>query len=245
MFAHFWQNPKTRRDFILVIVIGTLLALISPFGVTDRLPIYGAWAYWTGLIALGWVAMSFLAPKLQSRLPQLSEPGFYFLISVIMVAFVLPGVLVIQLLVGDPVPISYWPALIFMIWILSAAISGVAYLLNRAYADKNNQDGSAFMARIPAKLAGGNLYAISSEDHYLRIQTARGSDLILMRLADALQELEGFDGMQVHRSWWVARQGVDKITRDNGRITLSLRDGTSVPVSRTYAPKIRQAGWLG
>lgn len=46
------------------------------------------------------------------------------------------------------------------------------------------------------------------EDRYLRIHTDGGSDLILMRLRDAVGELAGADGLQVHRSFWVARAAV-------------------------------------
>ena len=156
-----------------------------------------------------------------------------------------PAIILVQKIMGFPVPLSYWPTLYFLIWIISVAISGVSFLEKRAFRPKEANDGSAFLARIPAKISDGGLYAISSEDHYLRIQTSRGSDLILMRLADAIAELKGYDGMQVHRSWWVARQSVDHVKREQGRIFLILRDETAVPVSRTFAPALRAAGWLG
>ena len=53
--------------------------------------------------------------------------------------------------------------------------------------------------------AAAELYAIESEDHYLRVHTSAGQELILMRLADAVRELAGVEGLQTHRSWWVAR----------------------------------------
>ena len=84
---------------------------------------------------------------------------------------------------------------------------------------------------------------MQSEDHYLRVHTDRGSDLILMRLADALQELEGLEGAQTHRSWWVARSAVRDVSRGDGRATLTLDGGLSVPVSRRYAKALRDAGW--
>ena len=42
-----------------------------------------------------------------------------------------------------------------------------------------------FRLRLPAKLAGADLWAVEAEDHYLRLHTSKGDDLILMRLADA------------------------------------------------------------
>ena len=64
-----------------------------------------------------------------------------------------------------------------------------------------------------------------------------------MRLADAVAELEGLEGAQVHRSWWVARDAVVGVTRGDGRATLTLKGGVTAPVSRRYAPALRKAGW--
>lgn len=101
-----------------------------------------------------------------------------------------------------------------------------------------------FLERLPPRLRGAELHAVESEDHYLRLHTSRGSDLILFRLADALAELEGLEGAQTHRSWWVAREAVEDVRRGDGRATLVLRGGVEAPVSRTYAPALRAAGWF-
>ena len=101
-----------------------------------------------------------------------------------------------------------------------------------------------FLARVPPKLQGAELYAIEAEDHYLRLHTSGGQDLILMRLGDAIDELEGLEGAQTHRSWWVARSAVAKTERFDGRATLTLKDGAEVPVSRGFAKPLRTAGWF-
>jgi DNA-binding LytR/AlgR family response regulator len=85
----------------------------------------------------------------------------------------------------------------------------------------------------------GRLQHISVEDHYSRIRTSRGSELILMRFADAIRETGTADGLRVHRSHWVARDFVAAFRSANGRSSLLLNDGTVVPVSRTYADEAR------
>ena len=65
------------------------------------------------------------------------------------------------------------------------------------YSPGSSATGAApakFLDRIPLKLRGGELYAVQAEDHYLRLHTSKGSDLILLRLADAVAELEGIEG---------------------------------------------------
>jgi DNA-binding LytR/AlgR family response regulator len=98
--------------------------------------------------------------------------------------------------------------------------------------------------RFPARLRGAALYAVEAEDHYLRLHTSRGSDLILMRLSDAIAELEGLEGARTHRSWWVARDAVQSADRSEARIRLRLPDGLIAPVSRTYGKDLREAGWF-
>ncbi|MFM8939341.1 MAG: LytTR family DNA-binding domain-containing protein [Phenylobacterium sp.] len=101
-----------------------------------------------------------------------------------------------------------------------------------------------FLERLPVRLRGAEIWAIEAEDHYLRFHTSAGQDLILLRMADAVAELEGQEGMQVHRSWWVARSAIVDARRSDGRATLTLKNGVEAPVSRTYAAELRRRGWI-
>lgn len=93
--------------------------------------------------------------------------------------------------------------------------------------------GIRFLSRLPDHL-GSQLLHLQMEDHYLRATTAKGADLILIRFRDALQELSDYDGLQVHRSWWVARDAVEKLSRQGRKIELLMVDGTRIPVSAGY-----------
>jgi len=131
---------------------------------------------------------------------------------------------------------------------VSAAMTALNFLADRTppetHARAENAAPAAFLERLPARLHGSELYAVEAQDHYLRLHTSKGADLILMRLSDAIDELDGIEGAQTHRSWWVARGGVDDARRADGRATIRLKDGAEVPVSRTYVRALRQAGWF-
>lgn len=101
-----------------------------------------------------------------------------------------------------------------------------------------------FFARLPIEVRTAKLYAISAEDHYLRVYTSRGESLILMRLTDAIVELGDRNGAQVHRSWWVAADGIQSSLSKNGRKYLVLKSGVEVPISRTYSKAAKDAGLL-
>jgi len=102
---------------------------------------------------------------------------------------------------------------------------------------------AALLARLPAPKRG-ELHHLRMQDHYIEVHTDKGMEMVLLRFRDALQEVEGVEGMQVHRSHWVARAALDGVERRDGRVTLRLVNGARVPVSRSFAPALRARGWI-
>lgn len=109
--------------------------------------------------------------------------------------------------------------------------------------DPQPQQQARFLDRLPPSL-GINLIALEMEDHYVRAHTDLGSDLILLRMRDAVAELDDLDGAQVHRSWWVSRNAVEGSSREGRNIRLRLSGGLEAPVSRSAAPDLKQQGWF-
>jgi LytTr DNA-binding domain len=95
-----------------------------------------------------------------------------------------------------------------------------------------------FVSKLPAALRR-DIIALEAEDHYVRVHTLHGSALILMRLADAAALIDSRLGLRVHRSWWVAKDGVRTLERAPGGAIARLVDDTAVPISRTYLPAAR------
>lgn len=110
-------------------------------------------------------------------------------------------------------------------------------------APSDPQDPSLLLSR--AGIRAEQLVSIKAEDHYCRVQRADGTHaLIHYRFGDALREMAGFDGVQVHRGAWVAAAGVRSASRAGRRWQLHLVDGTALPVSATHLPEVRARGWL-
>jgi hypothetical protein len=82
--------------------------------------------------------------------------------------------------------------------------------------------------------------ALEAEDHYLRIYTAYGSDLIRYRFTDALTELGDTNGLRVHRSWWVNRDFASHFTATGKVAEIGLNNGLIVPVSLRYRSAVEQ-----
>ena len=95
--------------------------------------------------------------------------------------------------------------------------------------------------RLPQRLRGDITY-LSMQDHYVDVHTEKGSTLVLMRLADAIAEVEGVPGLQIHRSHWVALDAVAGSLRRDGRLFLRMSDETLLPVSRSWFEAVRAAG---
>ena len=90
----------------------------------------------------------------------------------------------------------------------------------------------------------GVISYMQMQDHYLHVRTDQGAGLVLGRMGDAVADLQGSDGQQVHKSWWVSRAAVDQITVANRKREILLLDGTVIPVGRSFESALRKAGWF-
>ncbi len=85
----------------------------------------------------------------------------------------------------------------------------------------------------------GPLIHLTVEDHYTVVTTSRGRQLVLLRFADAVKETGTTDGVQTHRSHWVAVDHVACVTRSGSRLVVQMKSGEQIPVSRSYADQVR------
>ncbi|MEN7341796.1 MAG: LytTR family DNA-binding domain-containing protein [Pseudomonadota bacterium] len=110
-----------------------------------------------------------------------------------------------------------------------------------AVAREQNALTDAFLQRLPVAV-GRDIYAISSDLHYLHVFTADGKCMIHGSMRGAIAGL-GDAGLQVHRSHWVARHAVQKLVRNNGQTFCVLHNGLRIPVSRRNRKAVQD--WFG
>lgn len=241
-------GPWTRI-LLAAAVVAVILAVSGGFG-SDALTIAPRVAYWMALTLAG-VAMGALASR---RLVPRSwfEDRPWAAWSLIAACIVAPLTLLVAISNAWISHRAFQPAMILQVFPSTTAttvgMTLLAFLVRRrgpmeTHAAAVGAPPAKFLGRLPAKLQGSRLWAVEAQDHYLRLHTSKGEDLILMRLTDAVVELEGIEGARTHRSWWVAREAVTGAARAEGRATLTLIDGGQVPVSRGYAKGLRDAGW--
>lgn len=114
-------------------------------------------------------------------------------------------------------------------------------------AKESDRRHSRQLPRLYSRLSAGfigPIVGLQSEDHYVRVHGPRGSELLLMRLREAIAEIGGESGDQIHRSWWVARAGIARVERAGRSWSVHLINGEVAPVSRDAVYRLRQAGLL-
>jgi hypothetical protein len=238
---------REMRGLAVTLAGGLFLAFSGAFG-TGEAPLPSRLAYWLVLMLGGHLLGSMVARRVfgdrlhADRIPW----GRVALASLAMSA---PFTLVVWAATG--LALGHWmapamaPALFLSVLAVALMITSINVLIAQRHAPVTAPaPPPKFLERLPLKLRDAEVWAVEAEDHYLRLHTSRGQDLILMRLADAVAELEGIEGMQVHRSWWIARAAIADAKRGDGRAVLTLKDGSEVPVSRTYAGELRTKGWI-
>lgn len=240
-------------DKRLWMAFGAIVALFvftGPFGTIDQLRFVERLGFWltvhfvTWTIALTSVALVSVWNDDNSRIGIwqtvigccLATPFIGFAVSAIRTLFLNETITVTSV---------FWQ----MVQALPVAIiiGIVAYFffqpVQAPSADPQERDPEArLMLRLPPEKRGELLY-MSMQDHYVEIVTSKGRELVLLRLADAIGEAGGASGIQVHRSHWAAFSAISSIRRDGGKSSVVMSDGTELPVSRTYAKALRDAGF--
>ncbi len=248
-------------ELVVMVAVGVVLAALGPFG-SFAIGSFGArLAYWIPAALIGYAIFrpTTLAAILIARrldLPELAAAIVGTLVAAI------PGTFAIAYLGG------YRPGntpsfdQLFQLYVQVGVIGVIVMLMFFLLGDRStgavkrepgavpaipNSDEPApvpFLDRLPGAWAD-RLVALEMEDHYVRAHGPGTSALILLRMRDAEAELDGIDGLRIHRSWWVARRAVEKVVRDGRGYKLRLTNGLEPPVARDRVAALKAAGWLG
>jgi len=234
-----------RVRLIVWAAVTVICVLSGPFRSAELLILPERISFWGMItaIAIIWANVVLLASK--KLIPQPNKLVASGLESIV---FGLGFALVLKALISTFYPL---PKDVFApIWYLFAqavvfylAVAAVKYIISREKLPEVQtplQDPT-FLKRLPDEL-GKSLMRVSGQNHHIEVQTEAGQDRILMRFTDALDELEGLGGMRVHRSHWVCQSAVVGAVQENGKVILTLKGGTQVPVSRSYRDAALEAG---
>ena len=236
------------KGLVVLCVLAAFLTFTGVYDAVKALPIWWGWAYWMLTLVVGClVGYGTISGLHQLRASVAAQYSAALLTSTAAVTAV---IIALQFQNIPEFSFKLVPPLFLQVFVISMTVFVIGIMLDRAFGTSTNLPGSLsnpvkhFLEHLPMKYRDAELYAISSEDHYLRVYTSEGEELILMRLSDAVHALRDADGLQTHRSWWVGKAGISEVKRDNGKVEILLKSGTLAPVSRTYQPAIKDANWF-
>ena len=205
--------------------------------------------FWSLLLQAGALCASAVG-AVASRRPRIGEsPGLRWLVTTLGVAapMALLSWASARLIFAGGGPVG----LLFFAWaalLISGVMTALVLALNAPGRATSGPVAATtkvkLLERLPPPFRGAEIYAVSAEDHYLRVHTSIGATLILLRISDALTELEGIEGAQIHRSWWVARAAIVGSQRGGRKIILKLKGEIEAPVSRPNVKALQDSGWL-
>lgn len=234
---------------------GLELGAIGPFG-SYKANLYSRLAYWTVLF---WIGGLTLWPCVTSALvmaPRRGWPPVFAATVAVLAACVPLSVLSAAgcyffwpLHAAGIRPLEWFgmtatvvlPSTAGLLWLelaqwRPAAVAGPVLPPDRLAAPED-ADG------LPGHLAEAAL-CLQMEDHFVRVHMAGRSHLHGATLRQAMRVVAHRDGLQVHRSWWVAREAVAGWIQVGRTIELMLVTDLRVPVARQRIAALRDAGWL-
>lgn len=259
------KNKKQEylQDIIVLVVISLFIGFLAPFGMTD-LPWISSVGFWFLVCFIGYLIYR---PLLGSGTQVVNKyinniwvsAGLCLLLASGLMAFVVPLVVILYFNIEISYQAQYW-SIFEKSLVIGGVISAVSTYKSHVNKQKlqlteiKNQQAQSkeqldavtksqqnkFMSLLPVDKRG-ELYCLEMDDHYVKVYTDKGHHMLLMRFKDALGLLEDFDGLQTHRSWWVSKQAVKSVLKEQRKTTLVLINQLEVPVSRTYSEAVKQA----
>ena len=247
-------SPHLRRIAIegaILVALGAMMGVLGPYGTGDASAVR-RYVYWLAAIVLGGAIGIAIERVLGRSVVPLGRR-----VILTSLAMTPPAMLLVELLNTAVLryPLS-WHDLGELAWrvlVVSLLVMTVRALVWRppavvveertVIAPPLPEAEALFRRRLPARLRTARLIALEAHDHYLKVHTDAGCEMITARLADALDELAQAYGYRTHRSWWVAADAIETVRWSRGTGSARLAGGIVAPVSRTQAVALREAGW--
>jgi hypothetical protein len=239
-------------DLAIATAGGLLLGAMGPFGSYLNGPfwqraVFQIACFWMGVGSFGLGARGLVRMRLDGA-------GYWIASLAMILVLTAPLTAMIQVLARTMWPWRPVYRLTWLDWYLEGLVTAIPVGLAFAGLIRHRARQRALRneARSAIPGAGGLLGAapaqvlcLQMEDHYVRVHTAGGSRLVLATLKQAVAALDGAEGQQVHRSWWVARKAVAGVEQHGRNLRLRLVNGLTAPVARSAVAPLRAAGWIG
>jgi riboflavin transporter FmnP len=237
------QTDLSRRPVIVgVLALGLLLGISGPFDTLNVLSAGPRIVYWIAVVALTFATGSAVGTIVHTALDRRVGWSSYA-VSTLAVGVSVTVVLSLINLIVFGAWFATWFEFLGQLGIVTLISSVVEFscLALRTGTTTTPTARPPLLDRMPFERRG-EIVALSAEDHYVRVTTTKGTQLVLMRLSDAVKEVGDTDGLQIHRSHWIATNQVKEVKRIGERAEVQSSDGSTRPISRSYMNAARSVG---
>ncbi|WP_299410844.1 LytTR family DNA-binding domain-containing protein [uncultured Roseobacter sp.] len=249
------QLQATLANPVFWIVVGAaiiLTAMAGPYYTLERLSFPERLVYWGITIPLSALTMTFLS-TFAYRLTEAKSLNWVIVAILAGLAGVIPVTGSIYLSEGIATGFEEgWldgvgffrlamfvaPSLIGVTFVVNALFEFQVVGQERPVLEPAPQTLTLLQRKLPHHL-GHDIITVQAQDHYVEVTTLKGSALVLMRLGDAVRDLEPLGGLQVHRSWWVNPAHLARTETGKSGQELVMTNGLSVPVGRSFRKALK------
>ena len=247
------QTSSQRRlvvDLLILVAVGLLMSELGPYRTLDT-PLLLRTAYWlvavVGSGLFGIAVDSSAGPRFRTLWARVVGVALLITPPVTLFIYALNAYML-------GLPRRWWllPQLAWQVLIVMLLLMTLRALAWRRTVETRTRTvvmpplpeaDRTFRLRLSAKRRAARLIALEAEDHYVRVHTDAGSELIAMRFADAINELALVHGYRLHRSWWAWAEAIEAVRWMRGGGEATLAGGIVAPVSRTYSAALKEEGW--
>jgi hypothetical protein len=248
------QLKRDRKDPVFVVSVSILAALLvvsGPFGTYVSMGFFERMAFWVpaALIgsALGLMIVELvdvrMGPEKEHRAAIVSALLSAILMSVPLFAAInlltstilidLSGLLETALLIFfSNLGICSLPK----VWKGPPSVQPIAS--SRSETPPETPRLPSFVTRLPAEIQAP-VALITGRNHHIDIETDLGSASLFMRFSDAVLQMQTDEGVQVHRSHWVAYRRMRCMEKIGQRYFLVLDGDERVPISKSQVEALR------
>ncbi|MEN8891760.1 LytTR family DNA-binding domain-containing protein [Planktotalea arctica] len=262
------RTPRDERILVFGLAI-FVCVFFGPFATSDDLTFWNRVAFWTiGISVIGYIIEACMIAIRDS--PTFARVHIVFRLFLGALVGAVPGtsfiVAINMLFRPDHLETVNFPTLWAQVSIMALLIAGLEHLIWTRFraqpeielkthsppkdeepqiADDATIKPAAVMIprlyqRLPDRLREAQIISMSMQDHYVEVTTTLGSDMLLMRLSDAVDLLDGMPGTQTHRSHWVSCKHSASLAKSGRRYEVTLSDGRTLPVSNRNKDALEQ-----
>ena len=234
---------RSHVPLVLWTLTALCMAVMGPFGTYGAMSLGERLLFWVPVMAVVMVIVTAIRALVYGTFGLTGFRRGSLVITLLICVVICPAVCFVMRVLLDTnaadVP-SFWE----IVLLVGSLSLGVCSLRLAVQAAPSPDAGVSRLMQRMEPSARGALVSISVRDHYVDVRTTHGQVSLLMRFGDAMAEAAPVDGVQVHRSHWVAWDAIAAVENADGRMVLRLKQGETVPISRSHREKLLARGLL-